>query len=75
LQSISEDKRGEKEVIPQEQRQAQTPIYSFMYPSKSSEARKHYLKRLMMLSDFLALRDSLEEQASFLNKAREYPHL
>jgi hypothetical protein len=49
-----------------------SPLYSFMYALKSSEARRQYPKRLKMLFDFLGLIGSLEEQANdFLNKARQ----
>jgi hypothetical protein len=50
----------------------QSPLYSFMYALKSSEARRQYPKRLKMLFDFLNLSGSLEEQANeFLDKARQ----
>lgn len=48
-QSISEDKRTEKEVITQKQQQGQSPVYSFMCALKSSEARRQHSKRLEML--------------------------
>ncbi|HZA62627.1 MAG TPA: hypothetical protein VE573_07130 [Nitrososphaeraceae archaeon] len=49
-----------------------SPLYSFMYALKSSEARRQYPKRLKKLFDFLNLAGSLEEQANeFLNKARQ----
>jgi hypothetical protein len=49
-----------------------SPLYSFMYALKSSEARRQYPKRLKMLFDFLGLPGSLEEQANeFLDKARQ----
>jgi hypothetical protein len=65
LQSIVE-KKEEKEIT------LQSPIYSFMYSLKSSEAKRQYPKRLKMLFDFLDLSGSLEEQAqSFLDKARQ----
>ena len=41
----------------------QSPLYSFMYALKSSEARRQYPKRLKMLFDHLKLQGSLEEQA------------
>jgi hypothetical protein len=41
----------------------QSPLYSFMYALKSSEARRQYPKRLKMLFDYLKLQGSLEEQA------------
>jgi hypothetical protein len=72
LQSISDDKTREKELITQEQQHGQSPIYSFMYALKSTEARRQYPKRLKMFYDFLGLPGSLEEQASdFLEKARK----
>jgi transcription initiation factor TFIIIB Brf1 subunit/transcription initiation factor TFIIB len=50
----------------------QSPLYSFMYALKSSEARRQYPKRLKMLFDYLKLPGSLEEQAiEFLEKTRE----
>jgi hypothetical protein len=65
LQSIVE-KKEEKEIT------LQSPLYSFMYALKSSEARRQYPKRLKMLFDFLGLPGSLEEQATeFLEKARQ----
>ena len=49
-----------------------SPLYSFMYTLKSSEARRQYPKRLKKLFDFLNLSGSSEEQANeFLNKARQ----
>jgi hypothetical protein len=56
LQSIVE-KKEEKEIT------LQSPLYSFMYALKSSEARRQYPKRLKMLFDFLNLHRSVEEQA------------
>ena len=48
-----------------------SPLYSFMYALKSSEARRQYPKRLKMLFDYLELEGSLEEQAqSFLDKTQ-----
>jgi hypothetical protein len=41
----------------------QSPLYSFMYALKSSEARRQYPKRLKMLFDYLKLQVPLEEQA------------
>ncbi|MFL6317912.1 MAG: hypothetical protein ACJ73C_14405, partial [Nitrososphaeraceae archaeon] len=41
----------------------QSPLYSFMYALKSSEARRQYPKRLKMLFDYLQLQGPLEEQA------------
>ncbi|MFL6347774.1 MAG: hypothetical protein ACJ72X_05725, partial [Nitrososphaeraceae archaeon] len=41
----------------------QSPLYSFMYALKSSEARRQYPKRLKMLFDYLKLQGPLEEQA------------
>jgi hypothetical protein len=66
LLSLTE-KNEEKQGITQ-----QSPLYSFMYALKSSEARRQYPKRLKMLFDFLGLSASLEEQANeFLDKARQ----
>jgi hypothetical protein len=39
----------------------QSPLYSFMYALKSSEARRQYPKRLKMLFDYLKLEGILEE--------------
>jgi hypothetical protein len=48
-----------------------SPLYSFMYALKSSEARRQYPKRLKMLFDYLELEGSLEEQAqSFLDNTQ-----
>jgi hypothetical protein len=68
LQSIIKRKNEEEEL----EIQKQSPIYSFMYALKSSEARRQYPKRLKMLFDFLGLPGSLEAQAQeFSKKARE----
>jgi hypothetical protein len=40
-----------------------SPLYSFMYALKSSEAGRQYPKRLKMLFDYLKLQVQLEEQA------------
>jgi hypothetical protein len=53
----------------------QSSLYSFMYASKSSEARRQYPNRLKMLFDHLKLPAPLEEQATeFINiaKTKEY---
>ena len=56
----------------QKQVAQQSPVYSFMYALKSTEARRQYPKRLKMLFDFLNLSCPFEEQAAeFLNKARQ----
>jgi hypothetical protein len=69
LQSIINGKNEEEREI-----QKQSPIYSFMYALKSSEARRQYPKRLKMLFNFLGLPGSLEAQAKeFLEKARQNP--
>jgi len=68
LQSIIKEKDGQEisEI------RKQSPIHSFMYALKSSEARRQYPKRLKMLFDFLGLAGSLEEQATeFLKSARQ----
>jgi hypothetical protein len=72
LQSIREENKEAKDVITQQQeQQSQSPVYSFMYALKSSEARRQYPKRLKMLFDFLGLPETLEEPAkSFLDKSR-----
>jgi hypothetical protein len=69
LQSIIDQKNEGEPGI-----RKQSPVYSFMYALKSSEARRQYPKRLKMLFDFLGLPDSLEEQATeFLEEARTNP--
>jgi hypothetical protein len=59
LQSITNEKTEERTGMSQH-----SPIYSFMYALKSSEARRQYPKRLKMLFDFIGLHGSLEEQAT-----------
>jgi integrase len=49
----------------------QSPLYSFMYALKSSEARRQYPKRLKMLFDYLKLQGSLEEQAKHFSDYTE----
>jgi hypothetical protein len=74
LQSITEEKneKEEKGIIIISEIKKQSPLYSFMYALKSSEARRQYPKRLKMLFDFIGLSGSLEEQATeFLKRARE----
>jgi hypothetical protein len=67
LQSIIKGKNEEENEI-----RKQSPIYSFMYALKSSEARRQYPKRLKMLFDFHSLAGLLEEHATdFLDKARQ----
>lgn len=56
LPSITNEK--EQKLVVQE-----SPIYSFMYALKSSEARRQYPKRLKMLFDYVNLSGSLENQA------------
>jgi hypothetical protein len=69
LLSITKEVEEQKEITEQ---QRQSPIYSFMYALKSSEARRQYPKRLKMLFDYLKLPGPLEEQAiEFLNKAKQ----
>jgi integrase len=68
LISITKENEVQKEITQQQQ----SPLYSFMYALKSSEARRQYPKRLKMLFDYLKLPGSLEEQAiEFLNKAKQ----
>jgi hypothetical protein len=68
MQSIIKGENEEGSEI----RGKQSPICSFMYALKSSEARRHYPKRLKMLFDFLGLPGSLEVQAiGLLVKARQ----
>lgn len=66
--SITEKKEEEENGLVTQQ----SPLYSFMYALKSSEARRQYPKRLKMLFDFLDLHGSIEEQArEFLCKSRQ----
>jgi hypothetical protein len=60
LLSITKEKEEQEAAVILRQR---SPIYSFMYALKSSEARRQYPKRLKMLFDYLKLQGSLEEQA------------
>ena len=61
--------KEQKEIT---QLQRHSPLYSFMYALKSSEARRQYPKRLKLLFDYLKLSGSLQEQAiEFLNKAKQ----
>jgi hypothetical protein len=70
LQSLRERRKEKEEGGSITQKQS--PVYSFMYALKSTEARRQYPKRLKMLLDFLDLPGSLEEQARiFLDKARQ----
>jgi hypothetical protein len=57
LLSITKEEEQEALVI------LQSPLYSFMYALKSSEARRQYPKRLKMLFDYLKLQGPIEEQA------------
>lgn len=57
LQSLTEKKEEENEITLLQR----SPLYSFMYALKSSEAKRQYPKRLKMLFDFLGLPGSLEE--------------
>jgi hypothetical protein len=67
LLSITKEQEQEALVTVQ-----QSPLYSFMYALKSSEARRQYPKRLKMLFDYLKLQGSLGEQAKhFLDNARQ----
>jgi hypothetical protein len=67
LQSIIQEKNNEVNET-----RKQSPLDSFSYALKSSEARRQYPKRLKTLFDFLGLRGSLEEQAKeFLERARQ----
>jgi hypothetical protein len=64
-----------KDVLTQDlkqlQEKAQSPVDSFLYALKSSEARRQYPKRLKLLFDFLGLSGPFEEQAkAFLDRAR-----
>ncbi|HEY9387303.1 MAG TPA: hypothetical protein VIP70_09695 [Nitrososphaeraceae archaeon] len=62
----------EEKKIAEGRIQHQSPLYPFMYALKSSEARRQYPKRLMMLFDFLHLSGSLEDQAmEFLDKVKQ----
>jgi hypothetical protein len=67
LLSITKEEQQEEIITLQ-----QSPLYSFMYALKSSEARRQYPKRLKMLFDYLKLEGSSEQQAKqFLDNARE----
>jgi hypothetical protein len=61
LVSIAKEQNEECKEITQQQQCS--PLYSFTYALKSSEARRQYPKRLKMLSDYLKLSGTLEEQA------------
>jgi hypothetical protein len=70
LVSIAKEQNEECKEITQQQQSS--PLYSFTYALKSSEARRQYPKRLKMLSDYLKLSGTLEEQAiEYLNKAQK----
>jgi hypothetical protein len=77
LLSITKNEKEEEQKREQEEQQQnqvahQSPIYSFMYALKSTEARRQYPRRLKMLFDFLKLSCSFEEQAAeFLEKAKD----
>ena len=50
---------------------ASSPIHSFIYALKSSEARRQYPRRLKLFFDFVGLRGTLNEQAmEFLMRLR-----
>jgi hypothetical protein len=67
LLSITKEEQQQEGLV----RLQQTPLYSFMYALKSSEARRQYPKRLKMLFDYLKLQGPLEEQAKhFLDKTQ-----
>ena len=70
LVSIAKEQNEEcKEITQQLQ---SSPLDSFIYTLKSSEARRQYPKRLKMLFDYLKLSGTLEEQAiEYLNKAEK----
>jgi hypothetical protein len=69
LLSITKEEEQEQEALVTLQ---QSPLYSFMYALKSSEARRQYSKRLKMLFDYLKLQGSLEEQAKhFLDNIKQ----
>jgi hypothetical protein len=57
LQSINKEKneKEEEEIIGRSEIKKQSPLYSFMYALKSSEARRRYPKMLKMLFDFIGL--------------------
>ena len=51
---------------------ASSPIDSFMYALKSSEARRQYPRRLKLFFDFVSLKGTLNEQAiQFLKGLKE----
>jgi hypothetical protein len=58
LQSIIKEKyEKEEEIGIRGEIKKQSPIYSFMYALKSSDARRQYPNRLKLLFDFLGLAD------------------
>jgi hypothetical protein len=67
LLSITKEEAQEALLTPRP-----SPLYSFMYALKSSEARRQYPRRLKMLFDYLKLQGSLEEQSKhFLDNTRQ----
>jgi hypothetical protein len=70
LVSIAKEQNEECKEITQQQQSS--PLDSFIYALKSSEARRQYPNRLKMLFDYLKLSGTLEEQAiEYLNKAEK----
>jgi hypothetical protein len=68
LVSIAKEQNEECKEITQQQQSS--PLYSFIYALKSSEARRQYPMRLKTVIDYLKLSATLEEQAiEYLNKA------
>jgi hypothetical protein len=68
LLSIAKEQNEECKEITQQQQSS--PLYSFIYALKSSEARRQYPMRLKTVIDYLKLSATLEEQAiEYLNKA------
>ena len=59
-------------VVQQQEATSSSPMYSFMYALKSSEARRQYPRRLKLFFDFIVLRGTLNEQAiEFLKRLKE----
>ena len=63
MQSTIKEK-NEKEEVGITEIKKRSPIYSFMYASKSSEARRQYPRKLKLLFHFIGLSGSLENQAT-----------
>jgi hypothetical protein len=59
-------------VVQRQEATSSSPMYSFMYALKSSEARRQYPRRLKLFFDFVRFRGTLNEQAiEFLKRLKE----